>query len=180
MCFRTLAGARGSLLMTAVFVLVVFSGIAAVLAQILILSIAADFTVQMGRYLINNDEFFYANPFIVGMSYTQHKMVNDFWTPEHTNARFPDWSQGYTMEFDTHLLQSSDFLRLKSLRIGYDLPKSVIGFQNAVKNVKLTFTGRNLFTITPYNGLDPEVASNLTLGKASNTKQYLFGLEVTF
>ena len=144
------------------------------------LSIAADFTVQMGRYLINNDEFFYANPFIVGMSYTQHKMVNDFWTPEHTNARFPDWSQGYTMEFDTHLLQSSDFLRLKSLRIGYDLPKSVIGFQNAVKNVKLTFTGRNLFTITPYNGLDPEVASNLTLGKASNTKQYLFGLEVTF
>lgn len=76
--------------------------------------------------------------------------------------------------------RASDFLRLKSLRIGYDLPKSVIGFQNAVKNVKLTFTGRNLFTITPYNGLDPEVASNLTLGKASNTKQYLFGLEVTF
>ena len=36
MCFRTLAGVRGSLLMTAVFVLVVFSGIAAVLAQILI------------------------------------------------------------------------------------------------------------------------------------------------
>jgi len=37
-----------------------------------------------------------------------------------------------------------------------------------------------LFTVTSYEGIDPEVDSNLTYGVTGNSKQYLFGLEVTF
>jgi hypothetical protein len=84
------------------------------------------------------------------------------------------------MQFDTHLLENASFMRLKNLQIGYNFPKSLLGFQNVVKGLKITLTGRNLFTITDYEGIDPEVNSNLTLGKIGNSKQYLIGAEITF
>ena len=142
-------------------------------------SIVADFSVVLGKYMVNNDKFFYANPSEFYYM-NQHKDVRDFWTEDRPNAKYPDWRQGYSMQFDTHLLENASFLRLKNLQIGYDIPRSIIGFQNVVKNLKLTFTGRNLFTVTGYNGIDPEVDSNLAYGIAGNSKQYIFGLEVTF
>lgn len=142
------------------------------------LSLVADFTYVLGKYLINNDKFFYLNPSYF-FGYNTHKDALDYWTPNHTNAAYPDW-YNYTMEFDTNLLENASFMRLKNLQIGYDLPKKLLGFQKVVKGLKFTFTGRNLFTITKYGGIDPEVNSNLTLGKIGNSKQYLFGAEVTF
>ena len=143
------------------------------------ISIQADFTYVLGKYLINNDRFFYENPdFFFG--YNSSKKVRDFWTPENPNAQYPNWADGSMMQFDTHLLENASFMRLKNLQIGYDFPKSVLGFQNVVKGLKLTLTGRNLFTITDYNGIDPEVNSNLTLGKIGNSKQFLIGAEITF
>lgn len=144
------------------------------------LTLQADFTYVLGKYLVNNDAFFYSNPLIVGVSYNQNKDVQDFWTPENPTAKYPDWSQGYEMQFDDHLLENASFLRLKNLQIGYNLPKSLLNFQNVVQGVKVTFTGRNLLTATNYTGIDPEVNTNITYGKVGNSKQYLFGLEVTF
>lgn len=144
------------------------------------ISFAADFSYVLGKYLINNDAYFYDNPNVVGTSYNQRGDVRDFWTSENKNAKYPDWSQGYTLQFDTHLLENASFLRLKNLQVGYDLPKQWLSFQNVVSNIKFTLTGRNLITITSYDGIDPEVNSNLTYGKTGNTKQYLFGVEVTF
>ena len=37
-----------------------------------------------------------------------------------------------------------------------------------------------LFTVTKYKGYDPEVDSNIQLGNYPNTKQYSFGVELTF
>ena len=71
-------------------------------------------------------------------------------------------------------------MRLKNLQIGYQLPKNILAWQNVLNGVKFTFTGRNLFTITNYKGLDPEVAANLTAGRIGNSKQFLFGMELTF
>jgi TonB-dependent starch-binding outer membrane protein SusC len=144
------------------------------------LSFQADFSYVLGKYLISNDGYFYANP-VAFSGYNTHKSVSDYWTPENTDAQWPDWSQGYTMEFDTHLLEDASFLRLKNLQVGYSLPKRWLGWtDNVLKGVKVTFTGRNLLTFTKYTGIDPEVNSNLTYGIAGNSKQYLGGLEITF
>jgi TonB-linked SusC/RagA family outer membrane protein len=142
-------------------------------------SIAADFTYVLGKYLINNDAYFYANPGQF-LWYNTSKDVSDYWTPENRNAKYPNWTNDAVMQFDTHLLQNASFMRLKNLQIGYNFPKSLLGFQNVVKGLKITLTGRNLFTITDYEGIDPEVNSNLTLGKIGNSKQYLIGAEITF
>lgn len=142
------------------------------------ITFAADFTVVLGKYLINNDKYFYTNPSSF-LGYNTHRMVLDYWTPEHTDAAFPDWNN-YTMQFDTNLIENASFLRLKNLQLGYELPQSLLTRQNVVSNVKFTLTGRNLFTVTKYTGWDPEVDSNLTLGKMGNSKQVLFGIEIGF
>jgi len=83
------------------------------------------------------------------------------------------------MQFDTHLIEDASFLRLKALQIGYSF-KNLLGWQKAFSDIRLNFTGRNLFTLTNYSGIDPEVDSNLTVGIPGNTKQLLLGVEVTF
>lgn len=143
------------------------------------ISLQADFSYVLGKYLINNDAFFYANP-NQNLDSTQHKDVQDFWTPENTDAKYPDWSQGATMQFDTHLLEKANFLRLKNLQVAYDLPRRFLGNQKALNGLKFSFTARNLFCLTNYGGIDPEVADNLTYGRVGNSKQYLFGVELTF
>ena len=122
---------------------------------------------------------FYANPF-QNLGYNTHKMVQDFWTPENTDAKFPDWSKGEKMQFDTHLYENADFLRLKNLQVAYDLPRRLLGNQKVLNGLKVSFTARNLFTLTKFSGVDPEVYGNLTYGRVGASKQYLFGLELTF
>ena len=143
------------------------------------ISLSADFSYVLGKYLINNDAYFYENPGSF-LFYNTSKDCADYWTPENPNAKFPSWTNEYIMQFDTHLLENASFMRLKNLQIGYDFPKKLLGFQNVVKGLKITLTGRNLWTVTSYGGIDPEVNSNLTLGKVGNSKQYLFGAEITF
>ena len=144
------------------------------------LSMQADFSYVLGKYLINNDAYFYNNPNQFP-GYNTSKAVSDFWTPTNKYATYPDWSSGASMQFDTHLLEKASFLRLKSLIIGYSLPENALRWTNGViSNVKFTFTGRNLFTVTKYMGADPEVDSNLVLGLPGNTKQFLGGIEITF
>ena len=143
------------------------------------ISVQADFSYVLGKTLINNDAYFYGNPNAFAEQ-NYHKSVADFWTPENTDAKYPDWSKGYTMQSDTHMYENADFLRLKNLQVAYALPKKLLAGQNVLNGLKVTFTGRNLLTVTKYSGIDPEVAGNLTLGRLGNSKQYLFGLELTF
>lgn len=144
------------------------------------LSLQADFSYVIGKYLINNDRFFYENP-NMNVAYNKHKAISDFWTPDNTDAQYPDWSKVTQTQFDSHMLEDASFLRLKNLQIGYALPKSALRWSKGVLNgLKITFTGRNLITCTKYSGIDPEVNSNLTYGMAGNSKQFLGGLEITF
>jgi hypothetical protein len=49
-----------------------------------------------------------------------------------------------------------------------------------IEDAKIFFVGRNLLTVTKYKGFDPEINSNMQLGNYPNTKQFSFGLELTF
>lgn len=143
------------------------------------ISVQADFSYVLGKWLWNNDAYFYSNPNVNG-GYNQNKEVSDFWTPTHTNAKFPDWSSGAQMQFDSHLLENASFLRLKNLQVAYAFPKKILDRQNVLSSLKFTFTSRNLFTLTKYSGIDPEVDTNVTYGTVGNSKQFLFGVELTF
>ena len=83
-------------------------------------------------------------------------------------------------------LESGNFLRLRNLSIGYTLPSN-IAKKVAMKNARVYFTATNLFTLTKYTGLNPEVSiggSSTTPGVDSGSyplsRTYTVGINVTF
>ena len=56
-----------------------------------------------------------------------------------------------------YFYENSGFARLRNLAVGFDLAKFIK--INGIRKVQLLFTGRNIFTITNYTGMDPEVSS---------------------
>ncbi len=137
------------------------------------------FTFSYGKNLIVNDAFFFENPTQWGVGFNQRNTVRDFWKKPGDKAKFPSTSYRFT-EFDSRMIQDASFMRLKTLTLGYQLPKNILGDQNLIQGAKIYFTGRNLFTWTGFEGPDPEIDSNLTLGANPNTKQISVGLEITF
>jgi TonB-linked SusC/RagA family outer membrane protein len=137
-----------------------------------------DFTFSQGKYLINNDRYFFENPNQFA-GYNQSRTVADYWTTPGQNAKFPRYGVQFT-QFDDRLIENASFIRLKTLQVGYNLPKSIIEPTKAIKGARVFFVGRNLLTFTEYTGPDPEADTNLSLGVNPNTKQVGFGLQLTF
>lgn len=92
--------------------------------------------------------------------------------------------------FDRYL-EDASYLRLKSLTLGYTIPRELtkkIGLQN----VRAYFTGTNLWTLTGYTGLNPEVNTSRTSGSYNFPSPgidrnayplaiaYTIGLNITF
>jgi TonB-linked SusC/RagA family outer membrane protein len=141
------------------------------------ITIQADFSFALGKYLINNDRYFTENPYNFS-GYNQSTAVLDYWKAPGDNTTMPKY--GEITQFDTRLIENASFMRLKNLSIGYAIPSSILKKTGVFKNAKVFVTGRNLLTITKYSGPDPEVDSNLALGTNPNTKQYTVGVELTF
>jgi TonB-linked SusC/RagA family outer membrane protein len=138
----------------------------------------ADFTFSQGKYLINNDRYFFENPNQF-TGFNQSKTVLNYWQKAGDIATFPKYGVQFT-QFDSRLIEDASFMRLKNLTVGYNLPNSILSKGGFVKAARFYVTGRNLLTFTKYTGPDPEVDQNLTLGANPNTKQVAVGLDVTF
>lgn len=140
----------------------------------------ADFAFALGKHLIVNDQFFFENPLQFN-GFNQRTVVTDYWKQAGDVARFPKLGNGQLFtNFDSRLIHNASFMRMKTLTIGYSVPKTLLAKQNFVKGAKLFVTGRNLLTFTKFTGPDPEIESNLTLGSNPNTKQITVGVELNF
>lgn len=94
-------------------------------------------------------------------------------------------------------LEDGSYLRLQTLTLGYSLPKKVLK-KIGIERLRLYFTANNLFTITGYSGLDPEVNTytsgrtgfygdlkvfptlNMDFGSYPRSRTYTFGANITF
>lgn len=81
------------------------------------------------------------------------------WTPENTGARYPRikfvTSNDNNRKTSTFWIQDCNFMRLKSLNVGYQLPKEWIR-SLALSSASIAFQASNLFTISDLEGMDPE------------------------
>lgn len=68
-------------------------------------------------------------------------------------------------DVSTRFLEKGDFVRLQNASLGYQVPLSGEG---SIKSLKLSVTGQNLFLITGYSGLDPEISSQAAAGSVLN------------
>lgn len=141
------------------------------------LSITADFAWQAGKYMINNDNYFLKNA-NQGTSFNQSVDMLNIWTKPGDITDIPKY--GEQVQFDTHLLEDASFLRMKNLIVQYNFPEKWMKATKGIQNAKVFFVGRNLFTATKFSGYDPEPDINLVKFNYPNTRQFVFGMELTF
>ena len=141
------------------------------------LSVTADFAWQMGKYMTNNDNYFLMNA-NQGTAYNQAVDMLNVWTKPGDITDIP--KLGEQVQFDTHLLEDASFLRMKNLIVQYSLPAKWMKATKGIQNAKVYFVGRNLFTATKFTGYDPEPDTNLVKFNYPNTRQFVFGMELTF
>lgn len=94
------------------------------------------------------------------------------WTPENRNTNVPE-ARFYWGNADngrsSRYLSSGDFIRLKTVTLGYELPMSVID-RIGISRLRVYLTGQNLLTITDYEGWDPEVAADFLSDGSPNVQ----------
>lgn len=141
------------------------------------ITVSCDFTWALGKYAMNNDRYFYENA-QYGASYNQSESMSNIWTTPGQITDIPAATE--TIQMDDHLLENASFMRLKKLTIGYNLPQQWLKYTKIINNVNVYATGRNLLTFTKYSGYDPEPDSNVIQFNYPNTREFVFGIEVTF
>ena len=62
-------------------------------------------------------------------------------------------------------IEDGSYLRLNTLTLGYSLPDKVL-HKAGLSKLRIYGTIYNLFTLTGYSGLDPEVSANTSQNKA--------------
>lgn len=99
----------------------------------------------------------------------------------HPVAKYNNQDKGNSPS--SRYLEDSDYLKLRSLTLGYNFDLKRYGIQS----LRFSVSGENLFTITDYSGVDPEIpASNGTVmgtagpGIYPSVRRVMFGLNVTF
>ncbi|MCQ2185045.1 MAG: SusC/RagA family TonB-linked outer membrane protein, partial [Bacteroidales bacterium] len=139
------------------------------------------FQWSVGNMIMN------ANRLIFEGNYA-NKTINQFRSyNDHQDSRnFRVGGQGPDGLYSTRTLEDGSFLRLKTLQLSYTLPKRISG-KLKMDVLKFTIAGQNLWTLSKYSGLDPEVSirhTALTPGfdfsAYARTRSFTAGVSVTF
>ncbi|MCK9398740.1 MAG: TonB-dependent receptor [Bacteroidales bacterium] len=131
--------------------------------------------------------------FYRGFTVTQH-YFDERWTGEGTSDTQPraSWtSKSNNARPSSRFLEDGSYLRLKNLQLGYTIPEKTLKI-TGLSQVRLYVSGTNLYTLTKYSGLDPEMtvsdnsknegdrSSGIDWGTYPSAITLMFGLDITF
>jgi len=77
----------------------------------------------------------------------------------------------YNQNISTRYIEDGSYLRLKNISLGYTFPKKIVS-KLYLENLRLYCNLQNVFTITGYDGYDPEIGASTT-----DANGYVFGLD---
>ncbi|HTE11721.1 MAG TPA: TonB-dependent receptor [Chitinophagaceae bacterium] len=161
-------------------------------------SFNAFFFWNHGNQIFNYTKYYTDMRVFVGGVST--RVLYDSWTPTNTNAKLPalgvgssngltSFTQGAS---SSYYVEDGSYFRAKTLQLGYTLPKSLVS-RVKLSSVKVYIQAQNLFTITKYQGSDPDIQLisrdpfgagdyylGVDLGGFPNPKQFIAGLSVSF
>lgn len=151
------------------------------------------FTGQFGFKILNLQRAFYENNSI---AYNRLKSAANWYGAINTdgtpvidpvtgNQKQVQLSSSMSQGFWSDHIENGDFVKLSSLTIGYNLPLS-IAIKNYINRARVYVSGQNLFCITKYSGLDPEVSNAFrtpgidSRDKYPTTRSFTVGVNVNF
>jgi hypothetical protein len=172
------------------------------------LDFSANFTYQIGGDIYNaNVMSDMKGDKDTSLGYNRLAEVSDTWRfydidangdlvavtePEAVRALNANAKYGFLPEYGvcaSEFIEDASYLRLNTLTIGYTFPKAWTK-KVGISNLRAYITGGNLFCITGYNGLDPDVNTAPTTGgfptpgydylAYPKARTFTFGLNVAF
>jgi TonB-linked SusC/RagA family outer membrane protein len=122
------------------------------------------------------------------------RALYDSWLPDGSrpNAQTPiqettTVESGFSTSgaVNSYYVENASFFRMRNLQIGFTLPSSILR-KASISKARVYIQGTNLFTVTKYSGLDPDIivnddrAAGVDVGAFPTVRQFLIGLNVTF
>nr|WP_240513613.1 SusC/RagA family TonB-linked outer membrane protein [Prevotella sp. P3-122] len=105
----------------------------------------------------------------------------DRYSATNTNASMPRMGGEYNNTYSSFWLTSGDYLRLKSLELGYTFRNNATLAKIGVQSLRLYLAGSNLLTFTSLDDYDPEKSGTDTRNDVHpNIRSYSFGINVKF
>lgn len=114
------------------------------------------------------------------------------WTPSNTNTNVPryalDDKNNNNRRVSDRWLEGGSYLRLKTLEVGYNLPKALLS-KIELESLRVYFASENLFTITGYKGYTPDLGQNtggsifyrgVDYGRYPDVRTFSVGLQMNF
>ena len=107
------------------------------------------------------------------------------WTPENPTNQYPSFTDPLKLGrkvVNSRTLSDASYVRLKTIRLSYRLPK----FSSLIQSLQLYVTAENLFTITDYVGLDPAINPNndsnfrMDFNSYPSARTFIFGAKIDF
>ena len=119
----------------------------------------------------------YPNQTSVGPEANLSAGAIDTWSPTNTgSSNFRLGGAGDNLRPSDFWIEDTSYLRLKNVTIGYTFPEI-----KGISRLRVYAAGENLFTITDYSGLDPEVGNRgLDGGQYPLATTFTIGLNVGF
>ena len=142
------------------------------------LSFSAQFSWLADRWVMNNDRYFEENNGSFSGYNQSKRLLYDGWKKPGDVTDIPRY--GEIAQLDDRFLENTSFLRLKNVTIAYSLPRLWLQKSKFFTSARVYLQGQNLLTFTGFSGFDPEYAGNRYLGVYPASRQFTFGVEVSF
>ena len=158
----------------------------------------AFFFGSKGNDIFNNTLYFTDFPDFFKGGLRREAAVNS-WTPSNKDATVPilRTTGGFSTDnsgfANSYFISKGSYLRNKLMQLGYTIPQNKLT-KFGIDRLRIYFQATNLFTITDYQGLDPELPSQpnsngqivntnmygIDQGNYPQTPRFLFGLNLNF
>lgn len=115
----------------------------------------------------------------------------DAWSPTNPESKMPSLTpnpSSYEQTSSDYYVEDGSFLKLKNLQVGYTLPLKNWSTMQGLQKLRVYLGVTNVFTLTKYRGIDPEVSATpsdypaigVDMGTYPQSRQFLLGLNIGF
>ncbi len=116
------------------------------------------FQWSYGADIINANRIMFETSFIKRKDLNQYASYADRWTFDNPTSDIPCVnSSSSNLMYSTRIIEDGSYLRLKTLSLGYNIPKKALKTLN-VNSLRVYVSAQNLWTLDNYSGYDPEVS----------------------
>lgn len=141
-------------------------------------TLSTQFSWVADRWMFNNDRFFEESNGLYSAYNQSRRLLYERWKKPGDVTDIPRY--GVTPQMDSRFLENASFLRLKNVMLSYSLPSSMLRKTKFFTAARIYIQAQNLFTLTPFSGLDPESSSNVYKAQYPMSRQYSMGIDINF